>query len=213
MSDYLEEDFGFLVGPTDRIDRGPQATLASAERTLDLSPLPIDAPATAAPRRLPKAADHLPPVLRLRPLATASPVQRDHRGPHAELFAARGVVGLRVVSRIGQQRVDGSMLHGRPHDRDELRRILTRRLTDGSREEHMGPSIDHHGQFRPAFLANRTSALDGEVAADGFGVVPGSIDGGPQRWLRGRIGGDARGLNYGVEVFFLRRVAAFWSVV
>jgi len=215
MGDHPQQDLVLLVDPLGGSQGRPEPPLGATEPALHLPPLAVDPLRPRAPRFPPEPPHHLTPVLGLGPLPAPAPVQRDDRGPDAQLLAGRGVVLFRVVRRVAQQGIDRHGPDRVPGRRDQVRGVLTRAAGDPGGQVQMAPGVDDGGQFRPPLLVDPSAGPPGEVAADGPGLVPGRVGG------RARLVGDEpppTGRRDGLAqegcrgLFLSSRSAAFWRV-
>lgn len=157
------------------------------EGGLGLPPLAEHATVLAALGLLAEPLDHLPPVPGLGPLAPVPPaIQRDHGGPHPEVFAAVPVVLFTVERGIGQHPVPGDGQGRLGHDRAQLRRVVGRTRGNGGPGEEMAVGIAGDGEFGPQPGRVLAPGPLEEVPRRVPALQPRPIDGGG-----GRIGDQA----------------------
>ena len=126
---------------------------------------------------------HGAPVKRFRPApAGIAWIERDDTVPHPALLAAKAVVVLGIIARIGKRGVEGQEGSRLPHRWGEVGRVLTRPGAGNRAEDQVRMHMDNGGELGPGPLAvPRTSAAQAEVGADVPGLEPGGVHGGHRR--------------------------------
>lgn len=149
-----------------------------AERGLRLPSLAEHPPVPAPLGLLAEPFDHLPPVPGLGPLAPVPPaVQRDHGGPHPEVFAAVPVVVLAVERGVGEHPVPGDAQGRLSHDRTQLRGVVGRPGGDRGPGEEVALGIARDGELGPQPGRVLPSGSFEEVARGVPALQTGAIDG------------------------------------
>ncbi len=122
---------------------------------------------------------HLAAVDAFGPPAMTAGVHGDHRGSHAQRFAAHAVIGLAVVAGVRQDPVPHEF--GRPldHDRDQMRTVVPGSSGDFGGQPEIAARVAQDGELGPAPRPETAGCTSmSEIVAAGVMVFePGGIDG------------------------------------
>ncbi len=121
---------------------------------------------------------HLGAITGFRRSRPASSVKWNTGRWNPQLFATQAMVVFSIVSGIGQNPMEGNVLHRLRHCFWKLGRIVAWSAADHSAWKQVRVRVAHHGQFSPAAAIERLVAFALYVIRTGVaGFEPRGVDG------------------------------------
>jgi len=149
---------------------GAEEAFVAADGALDLPPLPVEPPR--------ETAGHLRPISRLgRPMAP-SLIQRDHREPDTQFFAAEPVVVLGIVGGVSQKAVKPHMSGCLPERFRKLGGVIAGASGHHDAGQQVCGGVADHSQLGPLPAPKRPVAVAINVIGAGMaGLQTRRVDG------------------------------------
>lgn len=145
-----------------------EAALEAREYALGLPPL--------AEQAIGKPFVHQHSISARRALVAAPIIDRDGRGPYAELLSAKHVEGFAVVGGVGEDATDVQMRGGLANRRFEPRRVVARAERQIHTGDQMCGVVAGGGEFGKGAELLRAALPFEEIAADVATLQAGGVD-------------------------------------